>query len=61
MSFYTKWEQNYIAKLHSMMVHILMCWFKETAERQKACFLKETLENEDPHKAVFIKTMTTQE
>ena len=33
--FYIKWEQNYISKLHSMMTHLLMSWFKESTERQK--------------------------
>ena len=59
MSFYTKWEQNYILKLHSMMTHVLMFWFKEGTERRKTSFLKETVENADLHKAVLKKTMTT--
>ena len=61
MNFYTKWEQNYIPKLHSMTEHLLRSWFKENTERRKASFLKETVENEDPHEAVLIKTMTKQE
>ena len=62
MSFYTKWEQNYIPKLHSMTVHFLRSWFKKkNTERRKASFLKETVENEDPHEAVLIKTMTIQD
>ena len=44
MSFYIKWEQNYISKLRSIMTHILMSWFKESAERQKTSFLKEPVE-----------------
>ena len=50
-----------ISKLHSMMTHILMSWFKESTERQKTRFVKETVENVDLHKAVLNKTMTTQE
>ena len=42
-----------------MMTHILMSWFKESTERQKTSFLKETVENADLHKAVLKKTMTT--
>ena len=61
MSFYIKWEQNYISKLHSMMTHILMSWFKESTERRKTNFLKETVENADLNKAVLNKTMVTQE
>ena len=61
MSFYIRWEQNYISKLHSMMTHILMSWFKESTERRKTSFLKETVENADLEKAVLSKTMTTQE
>ena len=44
-----------------MMTHILMSWFKESTERRKTRFVKETLENVDLHKAVLNKTMTTQE
>ena len=40
VSFYLRWEQNYISKLHSMMTHILMSWFKESTERRK--FSKRT-------------------
>ena len=61
MSFYIKWEQNYISKLHSMMTHVLMSWFKESTERGKTTFLKETVENADLHKAVSKKTMTTEQ
>ena len=60
MSFYVKWEQNYISKSHSMMTHILMSWFKESMERQKTSFPKETVENADLDKAILKKTMTTQ-
>ena len=59
--FLLKWEQNYISKLHSVITHILMSWFKESTERWKTSFLKETVENADLHKAVLKKTMTTQE
>ena len=58
---YIKWEQNYISILHSMMTQILMSWFRESTERQKTSFLKETVENADLHKVVLNKTMTTQE
>ena len=61
MNFYIKWEQNYISKLHCMMTHILMSWFKERAKRRKTNFLKETGEIAGPCKAVLKKTMTTQE
>ena len=61
MSFYIKWEQNYISKLHSIMTDILMSWFKESTEKRKTSFLKETVENADLHKDVLNKTMTTQE
>ena len=44
-----------------MMTHILMSWFKESAERRKTSFLQETVENADLHKAVLNKTMDTQE
>ena len=43
------------------MTHILMSWFKESAERRKTSFLQETVENADLHKAVLNKTMDTQE
>ena len=59
MSFYLKWEQNYISKLDGMMTHILMSWFKESTEKKQTNFLKETVENADLHKAVLNKTMTT--
>ena len=55
-----KWEQNHMSKLHSMMTHILIFWFKESTERRKTSFLKETVEYADLHKAVLKKTMTTQ-
>ena len=61
VSFYIRWEQNYISKLDSMMAHILMSWFKESIEKQKTSFVKETIENADLHKAVSNKTMTIQE
>ena len=38
-----------------------MPWFKESTERRKTCFLKETVENGGLHKAVLSKIMTTQE
>ena len=57
MSFYIKWVQNYVEKLHSMTKHVLMSWFKtkntETTERWKTGFPKETAENADLHKAVW--------
>ena len=43
------------------MTQILMSWFKESRERRKTSFLKETVENADLHKAVLKNTMTTQE
>ena len=61
MSFYIRWEQNYISKLESMMTHIWMSWFKEGIEKRKTSFLEETVENADLHKAVSNKTMTIQE
>ena len=61
MNFYLKGEQNYISELPSMMTHILMSWFKESTERRRTSFLKETVENGDLRKAVLKKTMTTQE
>ena len=61
VSFYIKWDQNYISKLHSTMTHSLMSWFKESTERWETSFLKETAENVDLQKAVLKKTMTTQE
>ena len=39
----------------------LRSWFKESTERRKTSFLKQTVENADLHKAVLSKTMTTQE
>ena len=39
----------------------MMSWFKESTERRKTSFLKETVENENLYKAVLNKTMTTQE
>ena len=44
-----------------MMAQILMSCFKESTERRKTRFVKETVENADLHKAVVNKTMTTQE
>ena len=44
-----------------MMTHILISWFKERTKRRKTNFLKETVENADPCKAVLKETMTTQE
>ena len=38
-----------------------MSWFKDSAERRKPSFLKETVEDADLHKSVLNKTMTTQE
>ena len=35
--------------------------FKESSERRKTSFLKETVENADLHKALLNETMTTQE
>ena len=62
MSFYyIRLEENYISKLHSMMAHILMSWFKVRTERRKTRIVKETEENADLHKVVLNKTMTTQE
>ena len=61
MSFNEKWEQSYLSKLHSMMTYILMSWFTERTYRQKNSFLKETVVNEDLHKALLNKTMTIQE
>ena len=61
MSFCIKWEQNYKSKLHSLMMHISKTWFKESTERRKPRFVKETGENADLCKAVLNKTLTTQE
>ena len=61
MSFCIKWEQNCKSKLHSLMVHISKTCFKESTERRKPRFLKETGENADLYKAVLNKTLTTQE
>ena len=38
-----------------------MSWFKESIERRKISFLKQTVQNADLHKAVLNKTMNTQE
>ena len=38
-----------------------MSWFKESTERRKTCFLKESVENTDLHKAVLSKTITSEE
>ena len=43
-----------------MMTHILMFRFKESTERRKSSFLKETIENTDLHKAVLKKTILKQ-
>ena len=66
VSFYIKWEQNYISKLHQItyqnyVKNVLMPWSKESPERWKTSFLKETVENADLYKDVLNKTMTTQE
>ena len=81
MSFYIKWKQNYItklqiawlnkkinkiAKLDSMITHILMPWFEtfnskhktKSTERRKTSFPKETVENADLDKAVLNKMIT---
>ena len=55
-----KWEKNYIPKLTNMMTHNLMSWFKESTERRKTSFLKQTVQNADLDKAVLNKTMNTQ-
>ena len=47
-------------KLHTMMTHILMSLFKESTERWKTRFLKESVENADLYKATLKKTMTSQ-
>ena len=41
-----------------MMTHILVFSFKESTERRKASFLKETVENTDLHKVVLNKIAT---
>ena len=56
-----KWEKNYSSKLHTMMTHIIMSWFKESTERRKLGFLKETVENANLHKVALNKAMATQE
>ena len=43
------------------MMHISKTCFKESTERRKPRFLKETGENADLYKAVLNKTLTTQE
>ena len=58
--FYTKWEQNYISKLHSMMTHFNVLIQRKHRKTKKTSFLKETVENADLHKAILNKTMTTQ-
>ena len=40
--------QNYIPKLHSMMTHILISWFKESTKGRKTSFLKELVEKWRP-------------
>ena len=42
------------------MTHILMFRFKESTERRKSSFLKETVENTDLQKAVLKKTILKQ-
>ena len=37
-----------MSKLHSMMTHISMSWFKESTERRKTSFLKEPVEKWRP-------------
>ena len=37
-----------------------MSWFKESTERPKTSFLKETVENADLNNAVLNKIMTAQ-
>ena len=44
-----------------MTTHILKPRFKESTERRKTSFLKETAENADLHKAVLNKKINTQE
>ena len=62
MSFYIRWEQNYIQKYIAWCAHILMSWLgQESTERRNTSFLKETVYNEDLLKAVLNKTMTMQE
>ena len=62
MSFYIKWEQNYIAKLNDIITYILMSWFKtKNTERRKTSFPKETVENQTYIKAALNKTMTSRE
>ena len=55
-----KWEKKYIPKLPNMMTHNLMSWFKESTERRKTSFLKQTLQSADLDKVVLNKTMNTQ-
>ena len=43
------------------MTHVIMSGFKESTERRKLSFLKETIENADLHKVVLNKAFTTQE
>ena len=43
------------------MMHISKTCFKESTERQKPRFLRETGENADLYKVVLNKTLTTQE
>ena len=38
-----------------------MSWLKESTERWKTSFPKETVENADVHQAILNKTMTTKE
>ena len=55
-----KWERKYIPKLPNMMTHNSMSWFKESTERRKTSFLKQTVQNADLDKVVLNKTMNTQ-
>ena len=48
-------------KIHRMMTHISMSWFKECTERQKTRSLKETVENADLYKTLLNQTMIAQE
>ena len=61
---FIKSEQNYIAKLDSMITHILMSQFKtfdskqkkiESTDRRKTSFPKEIVENPDLDKSVLSK------
>ena len=43
------------------MAHIPLPSFKESTERRKTSFLKETVENADLHKTILSKTIAKQE